>query len=147
MKKINDDNLKKALHLYAEKAANSFPDEETVSHINFSDEFEQKMNDIIKKRKKPIYIIFNTTAKKVASIAAAFVLIISLAFSVDAVRERFAQMLQKSFSNHIEIEIEGDKTEYIAEIYAITEIPEGYTMSDEMKKVSEKINAFFDEDI
>ena len=63
-------------------------------------------------------------------------LIISLAFSVDAVRERFAQMLQKSFSNHIEIEIEGDKTEYIAEIYAITEIPEGYTMSDEMISTS-----------
>ena len=55
MKKINDDNLKKALHLYTEKAANSFPDEETVSHINFSDEFEQKMNDIIKKRKNHIH--------------------------------------------------------------------------------------------
>lgn len=40
-------------------------------------------------------------------------------------------MFQKIFHNHIELEFEGERKDFIAEIYAVAEIPEGYNMTDE----------------
>ena len=136
MKNYNDNNLKEALHLYAEKMDNEFPADEEVADVKFSTEFEQKMDNIIQRRKRPFLRIFNSTAKRVASVAAIFIVLISVTFSVSAIREPVLEMLQKIFNNHVEIKLEGDTTEYIAKIYAITEIPEGYTMTDEMISTS-----------
>ena len=136
MKNYNDNNLKEALHLYAEKMDKEFPTDEEVADVKFSADFEQSMDNIVQRRKRPFLRIFNSTAKKVASVAAVFVLLISVTFSVSAIREPVLEMFQKIFNNHVEIKIEGDITEYIAKIYAITEIPEGYTMTDEMISTS-----------
>lgn len=132
MKNYNDKNLKEAMHLYAEKMDNEFPADEEVADVKFSTEFEQKMDTIIRRRKRPFLRIFNTTAKRVASVAAIFVLLISATLSVRAIREPVLEMFQKIFNDHVEIKLEGDTTEYIAEIYAITEIPEGYTLTNEI---------------
>ena len=136
MKNYNDNNLKEALHLYAEKMDKEFPTDEEVADVKFSADFEQSMDNIVQRRKRPFLRIFNSTAKRVASVAAVFVLLISVTFSVSAIREPVLEMFQKIFNNHVEIKIEGDITEYIAKIYAITEIPEGYTMTDEMISTS-----------
>ena len=136
MKNYNDKNLKEAMHLYAEKLDKEFPTDEEVADVKFSAEFEQKMDTIIQRRKRPFLRMFNTTAKRVASVAAVFVLLILATFSVSAIREPVLEMFQKIFNNHVEIKLEGDTTEYIAKIYAITEIPEGYTMTDEMISTS-----------
>lgn len=136
MKNFNDNNFKEAMHLYAEKMDKEFPTDEEVADVKFSAEFEQKIDNIVQSRKRPFLNIFNTTAKRVASVAAVFVLLISVTFSVSAIREPFIEMFQKIFNDHVEIKIEGDITEYIAKIYAITEIPEGYTMTDEMISTS-----------
>lgn len=135
MNNLNENNLKEAVRLYAQKMADSFPDEGEVSDVVFSDGFERKMNRIIKQRKKPFFKIFNTAAKRAACAAAVFIVILSLSLSVKAVREPFLKLLQKVFYNHIELEFEGDRKDYIAEIYAVTEIPEGYTLTDETTDV------------
>lgn len=132
MKNYNDNKLKEALHLYAENMDQEFPTDEEVADVEFSTEFEQSMNNIVNQRKKPLRRIFNTTAKRVASVAAAFLIVISVTFSVDAIRTPFVEMFQKIFDNHVEIKIEGETTDYIAEIYAISELPQGYIMTDEM---------------
>ena len=132
MKNYNDNNLKEALHLYAEKMDKEFPTDEEVADVKFSTEFEQKMDTIIQRRKRPLLRIFNTTAKRVASVAAIFILLISATLSVRAIREPVREMFQKIFNDHVEIKLEGDTTEYITKIYAITEIPEGYTLTNEM---------------
>ena len=132
MNKKYENNLKEALHLYTQKIAEDFPADDEVKDVKFSAEFEQRMNSIIQRRKRPILTILNTTAKRVASVAVLFVVLLSVTFSVNAIREPFIEMFQKIFNDHVEIKIEGDTTDYIAEIYAITEIPEGYTMTDEM---------------
>ena len=121
MKNYNDNNLKEALHLYAEKMDKEFPTDEEVADVKFSADFEQSMDNIVQRRKRPFLRIFNSTAKRVASVAAVFVLLISVTFSVSAIREPVLEMFQKIFNNHVEIKLEGDITEYIAEIYAITE--------------------------
>ena len=136
MKNYNDNNLKEALHLYAEKMDKEFPTDDDVADVKFSADFEQKMDSIVQRRKRPFLNLFNNTAKRVASVAAIFIVLISVTFSVSAIREPFIEMFQKIFNDHVEIKIEGDITEYIAKIYAITEIPEGYTMTDEMISTS-----------
>ena len=136
MKNYNDNNLKEALHLYAEKMDKEFPTDEEVADVKFSADFEQKMDSIVQRRKRPFLNLFNNTAKRVASVAAIFIVLISVTFSVSAIREPFIEMFQKIFNDHVEMKFDGETTEYIAEIYAITEIPEGYTMTDEMISTS-----------
>lgn len=136
MKNFNDKNLKEAMHLYAEKMNKEFPTDDEVADVKFSADFEQKMDSIVQRRKRPFLNLFNNTAKRVASVAAIFIVLISVTFSVSAIREPFIEMFQKIFNDHVEIKIEGDTTDYIAEIYAVTEIPEGYTMADEMISTS-----------
>lgn len=97
MNNLNENNLKEAVRLYAQKMADSFPDEREVSDVVFSDGFERKMNRIIKQRKKPFFKIFNTAAKRAACAAAVFIVILSLSLSVKAVREPFLKLLQKVF--------------------------------------------------
>lgn len=136
MKNYNDNNLKEALHLYAEKMDKEFPTDEEVADVKFSADFEQRMDNIVQSRKRPFLRIFNSTAKRVASVAAIFIVLISVTFSVSAIREPVLEMFQKIFNDHVEIKLEGDTTEYIAEIYAITEIPEGYTLTNEIINTS-----------
>lgn len=136
MKNYNDKNLKEAMHLYAEKMDNEFPADEEVADVKFSTEFEQKMDSIVQRRKRPFLRIFNTTTKRVASVAAIFIVLISVTFSVSAIREPVLEMFQKIFNDHVEIKLEGDTTDYIAKIYAITEIPEGYTLTNEIINTS-----------
>ena len=65
----NEKNVKTAMHLLAQKTADEFPTDAEVANIRFSAEFERKMDNAIKRIKKPLYSIFNTTAKRVASFA------------------------------------------------------------------------------
>lgn len=131
MKNLNENNLKQAMHLYAEKMADEFPTDDEVADIEFSAEFERKMNRIIKQRNKPMFNFFNTAAKRVASVAAIFIVLISVTFSVSAIREPFIEMIKTVFSNHVELEFDGDTKEFITEIYGLEHIPDGFEMTDE----------------
>lgn len=132
MKSLNEQRLKEAVHLYAKKMAEGLPTQEEISDLEFSPEFEQKMKGLIEFRKIPFRRYFDTTAKKVASIAVIFMIIFSATLSVKAVREPFIKMMKTIFSNHIEIRFEGDKKEQITEIYEISEIPVGFELTDEI---------------
>lgn len=135
MKNFNDNNFKEAMHLYAEKMDKEFPTDEEVADVKFSAEFEQKMDNIVQRRKRPFLNIFNTTAKRVASVAAIFIALVSVTFSVSAIREPFIEMIKTIFNNHVEIEFEGDTKECITEIYGLEHIPDGF------EKTNESINA------
>ena len=132
MKNLNENNLKEAMHLYAQKMAKDFPTDQEVADVEFSSKFEQKMNRIIKQRKKPLFSIFNTTAKRVASVAAIFIVLISVTFSVSAIREPFIEMIKTIFDNHVEIEFEGNTKDCITEIYGLNYIPNGFELTKEM---------------
>lgn len=135
MKNYNDNNLKEVLRLYADNLDKEFPSDSGVADVKFSPEFERKMNRIIKKRKSPFYGLFNTRPKKAVLSAAILIILLSLTLSVGAIRKPIIKMLQNIFSDHIELEFEGETKDYIAEIYAVTAIPDGYAMTDEMISV------------
>ena len=132
MKNFNDNNFKEAMHLYAEKMDKEFPTDEEVADVKFSADFEQKMDSIVQRRKRPFLNLFNNTAKKVASVAAIFIVLISVTFSVSAIREPFVEMLKTIFDNHVEIEYSGDTKDFITEIYALNHIPDGFEKTKEM---------------
>ncbi len=63
-------------------------DFKTAEKHEFSKEFEEKMQKLIKKRKRPTYYLFNTTMKKVACIAVAVIIAFSgVLLSADALRQ------------------------------------------------------------
>lgn len=136
MKSLYENKLAEAMHLYAENTAAEFPTEDEAAKVAFSTEFEQKMERIIIQRKRPFFRIFNTAIKKTVSVAAIFIVVFTLSLSVKAIREPFLKMFKKIFDNHVEIELKGTTKDCIDEIYAVTEIPDGYVMTDEMINTS-----------
>ena len=128
MRESYDSNLKKAMHLYAQKSAEDFPTDDVVSDITFSPAFEKKMDKEIRRRKHSYFRIFNTAAKRAASIAAILVLLLAVSLSVEAIRTPLTNMVKLIFSDHVELEAEGDVTEEIVNIYGITELPEGFVL-------------------
>ena len=130
MRESYDTNLKNAMHLYAQKSAEEFPTDDVVSDITFSPSFEKKMDKEIRRRKHSYFRIFDTAAKRVASIAAILVLLLTVSLSVEAIRTPLTNMVKLIFSDHVELEAEGDVAKEIVNIYGITELPEGFVLTN-----------------
>ena len=85
---------------------------------------EHKKHNLFKK--------LDSTAKRIAAIAASIILLFTLAMSVRAIREPFFEMVRTIFDKYDELTFEGDGKTYIQEIYGVTAIPEDYTMTLEI---------------
>ena len=142
----NDLELKltDTLAVYYEVAINDILDKaEKYPHV-FSDNFERKMEKLIKKHKKPWYRLVSTPAKKIAAaIILAVVLSFSTAMTIRASREaiiKFFVEIYETFSVVFFGEVDPDTGEprlasedndnsgVITDIYEITYIPEGYEL-------------------
>ena len=105
--------------------------EETVEHT-FSPEFEEQMDKLIKRRRKPYYSIINTVGKRVAVIILAFFIVsFTTVMSVEALRKPFLKFITNMFSTHSEIKSDPDDSkEYpktIERKYGITKGVDGFT--------------------
>lgn len=75
--------------------------EQADDESDFSKGFEKKMEKLIRRRKKPYYIMINTAFKRVAVIIIAFISIsVVTVLSVDALRDFFKDFFVNIFSNH-----------------------------------------------
>jgi len=97
----------------------------------FSPAFEQRMNRLICAQSKPYYRFVNTTPKKaLLALAAAILLMITMMFSVSALREpvvRFIVEVYEKFSHvFIHQEEEAQFPATLEVYYAPTWLPEGY---------------------
>lgn len=105
---------------------NSIP--QTEEH-EFSAEFEKKMNKLIRRQKKPYYMLVNTAAKRAACIAVCVAIASSAAvMSSSALRERFADFFMDIFTDHSVVtpaESDAEAPTTIEEKYEIT-----YDLSD-----------------
>lgn len=119
----------------------------TVKQHTFSDEFERKMQNLIRNQKGFLKLI-NTTGKKVACVLLSIlILATSTVFSVEALREPVIEAIQEFFVN-VKEQLTGTKADNIAEHFSekitkivatnyITTTPKEYVIDDE-----EKIAAF-----
>lgn len=86
-------SLYEVFDAYSLKDFNEF-DFNKAEKLEFSEEFEQKMQKLIKRRRKPTYYLFNTTLKKVACIAISIIIAFSgVLLSVDAIRQTVKKTL------------------------------------------------------
>lgn len=104
---MSDDNFRKvlsdALTTYYET---SIP---YIEEHDFSPEFDEKMEKLINRRKKPYFKMINTMSKKVACVAGVFLIASSVTImSVDALRNRMADLFVKQSKDHSIIRYEGN---------------------------------------
>jgi len=106
--------------------------------VTFSPAFERKMNRLIRAQRQSYYPLINRTYKKaLLALAATFILLTTMVFSVSALREpvvRFLVEVYEKFSlvfYHQEAEETVELPATIETYYAPTWLPEGYTLNDE----------------
>lgn len=135
-KEYDYSELGRAFEKYDENYFNSLPWNE-IEKIEFSDEFENKMDKLIAREKKPRYRPFDTTLKKSLVFVAA--LIVALAFSMTSVATtgavtefyiRFHDSLSKVYGVRQEEPIRSD---YDFDFHKVvpTYIPQGFTPESE----------------
>jgi len=104
----------------------------------FSPEFEQRMERRIRAQEKPYYRLINTNAKKaVLALAATFILMITMVFSVSALREpvvRFIVEVYEKFSTVFFSNHDGELVPpaTLETIYEPSWLPDGYVLEDAM---------------
>ena len=112
----------------------------------FSPAFEQRMNRLIRAQSKPYYRFVNTTPKKaLLALAAAILLMITMMFSVSALREPVVRFIVEVYEKFSDVFYHRQQEEAILpnEIevyYAPTWLPDGYQADEE--QTIDFINAY-----
>lgn len=104
-------------------------------HI-FSDKFEHRMQKLIRRRRKPYYVLISTGLRRAACIVVMFLVVsFTTVMSVEALRKPFLDFLSSIFSDHTTIEsvldLDGDYPETFEERYEITKGLENYYLESE----------------
>lgn len=122
--------LKNAFREAASYEFRDVPRDDSMIQHEFSPEFEQKIEKLIRKEKKFLWHFVNTASKRVAVIAAVFVMLFTTACSVEAIREPIVRFLIEVYESFTEYNFEGEKSDTITKEYKISGIPEGFTQTD-----------------
>ena len=119
---------------YASKEFEDIPENESEIECEFSDEFNKKMEKLLKRVSYDQNHIVSRTSKKIIIVAATIILIVSGMMSVGAIREPVIEFVYNIYEEFMEIFFEGDTTDKIKHRYSLSEIPEGFV---ETQKISE----------
>ena len=100
----------------------------------FSPRFERKMRRIIRAQEYGYWNLVNTTAKRIAIVAAIIVMLLSTVMAIKPVRERVIKFFVEVYEEYFEIRFgeeekdDLDPTPKPMVRYTLTELPEGYTV-------------------
>ena len=131
-----DKKLVMAFELYNKKLSDSLPTDEELKDITFSENFENKMQKLIRAQKKSYFYLINTVGKRVAVIILAIMIsLTATTFGVKAIRESVIKFITETFEKFTAVSVENEETEAQVEIIktAPQYIPEGYTLESEME--------------
>ena len=105
-----------------------------VAEHTFSPAFEQKMNRVIRAQSKPYYRFVNTNAKKaVLALAAILILLITMVFSVSALREPVVRFIVEVYEKFSDVFFHQQEEQFPNELevyYVPAWLPEGYQADD-----------------
>lgn len=98
----NEDDLLliEALNVYHKKALSDLPNNEELEKITFTENFEKKMQKLIKAQKKPHYNMTNSVGKRFACILVAIIALFTMVMSVSAIREPFIKFIVETFDKY-----------------------------------------------
>ena len=112
----------------------------------FSDKFNKKMSKLIKRREKSYYTLISTAVRRVACIILIIVMLSASSLTVKAVRDAVYDFIMRIFGDHTEVIVENDiSNDYpktIEDEYYISELPEGFEMTNEFK-LEDKYFAYY----
>lgn len=126
---VNEDKLKAALMLYHEKWIDSMPDKDELNDITFSDEFHNKMKNLMDCNKTKQSVIFTVAFRKVVALVLAAVLSVgSAVFGVTALRETFLGFFTSRSDKEtvIVLNSSSDSSESVFKETVFPYIPQGY---------------------
>ncbi len=122
--------LKNAFREAASYEFRDIPRDNSQIQHEFSPEFEQKIEKLIRKEKKVLWHFVNTASKRVAVIVAVFMMLFTTACSVEAIREPIVRFLIEVYETFTEYRFEGDTAETITKEYRLSIVPDGFTQTD-----------------
>ena len=134
--------LEEALLISCSDYYDQFPSYE--GEIDPGEEYEEAMNALIRRSKKPKPRYFNTLSKRVAGIAAALLIVFGCSMTVSAVRLPFVEFLSNTYDKYVEIFFDSSDVEkapsVIETVYTLGYVPEGYVEKDcAISKISTNI--------
>lgn len=128
--------LREAFDIYVREQNALLPSDEELVGIAFSDEFEARMEKLIRRQKHGYYVLFGTMARRVATIVIALFLGATIVtFSVEALRQpvvRFFTEVFETFTRVIFVDDISGTVEMKMEKKAPSYIPEGYMVESEV---------------
>ena len=102
--------------------------------VAVSTQFEHKMQKLIKRIKNPLWKLVNTTGKKIAVFALAFLMIFGLSMTIEAVREPIFGFVVNSLEKFSFLSVRkserNNAPDEIEEVYILTDVPDGYIEYD-----------------
>lgn len=129
---ISDELLKKASAAFVDE--NLTQSMQECNHV-FSTPFEKKMQKLIQSEKRVFYPLVNSGGRRFAvTFALAIIMSMTMVMSVSALREGLFEMVQKIFDKFSIItyeydgEISSEEKPFVE--YELTDLPEGYVLTD-----------------
>lgn len=123
-------------HFYASKEFEDVPVDESEIEYEFSEEFNRKMEKLLRRVAYDRTHAVSWVARKVIAVAAAIIFALAGMMSVSAIREPVVEFFYNIYEEFMEIFFEGDTTEKITYVYSLSEIPEGFV---ETQRISDDI--------
>lgn len=106
------------------------PTDENSIQYTFSENFNKRMEKLIKAQKKVYWNFVNTTSKRVAIIFLAIFTMFTAAFSVKAIREPIIEFIKQVYESFTHYTFHGDTIEFIEKEFSIHQTPYGYEQID-----------------
>lgn len=150
LNKTDRELLARAFLEAAEDEFSYVPAEEDID-LEFSPEFERKMEKLIRARKRPYYKYINTVGKRVAAIIIAVVIFFSTAMTVEAIRVPVINCLVKvydTFNKYVfGIDATGSNAlDCLEKTYYLKEVPEGFQLMQEMVSEEQNLHVWANEE-
>lgn len=130
-----DKKLILAFERYNKELCESLPTDEELKDITFSENFENKMQKLIRAQKKSYFYLINTVGKRVAVIILAIMIsLTATTFGVKAIRESVIKFITETFEKFTAVSVENEEADAQDDIVKNLPlyIPEGYMLSNEM---------------
>lgn len=132
---MTKDEFCNALRFYASKEFEDIPTDDSEIDFEFSDEFNRKMEQLLKRVRYDRTHIVSWATKKIIVIAAALILVFAGMMSVSAIREPIVDLVTEIYQGFVEIFFKGDTSNTISYRYSFSELPEGFV---ETQRISEE---------
>ena len=129
------EKLQEAFALYVERQNALLPDDETVSAMTLSEDFQKRMRTVLNRQKHGFYVLFGTAGRRAASILLTVLTTAAVTtVSVEALREPVVQFFTRIYERFTQVFFVDDTPDarmVEMELYLPTYIPEGYELEEE----------------